>query len=61
MDNIFNWCVEFLIWLAKITGTTYNEINVIIFVIVWPIISIVMLIVIIHQYLKLKKLKKRLP
>jgi len=38
MEKLFNLCVELLVWLAELTSTTYEEINVIIFIIVGPII-----------------------
>jgi hypothetical protein len=39
IDNIFQWCVDFLIWLAGVTGTTYKEINVVIFCVIWPLLT----------------------
>jgi hypothetical protein len=38
MNKIFDVCVKLLEWLADLTGTTYEEINVIIFVILEPIV-----------------------
>jgi len=40
MDIIFNACVEFLLDLAKWTGLTYKEVNVIIFCFAWPVWTI---------------------
>ncbi len=60
MDEIFNLCVDFLVWLARLTGMTYNEINVVIFVIIWPLFSIIMFIIIIIQHKKIIKLKKQI-
>ena len=37
MDVIFDWCVNVLIYWANIFGITYKEINVWVFVIIWPI------------------------
>jgi len=38
IDNIFNWCVDFLIvWAARL-GMTYEEINVYLFVFLTPAI-----------------------
>ena len=58
MEKLFKMCVELLIWLANMTGTTYEEINVIIFIIIGPIIfSLVVLysIFITYKYGRLKK------
>ena len=58
MNELFYWCVELLLWLAYMTGTTYEEINVIIFIIVGPIIFSLLVmysIFITYKYQKLKK------
>lgn len=28
MNELFNSCVEFLVWLAELVGMTYEEINI---------------------------------
>ena len=48
MNEIFDLCVRFLIWLAKLTGTTYKEINVIIFCIMWPAFTLFLIGYVIH-------------
>ena len=58
MDYIFDLCVKILIELAGFTGFTYKEINVIIFCIIWPIITILLFLIIILQQLKIRSLKK---
>jgi len=54
MDNLFDACVELLIWLSNIFGLSYKEINIWIFVIIEPIIFVFMFVWI----LKLKKKSK---
>lgn len=49
MDQIFDWCVNILVSWAGILGITYKEINVWIFVIVWPILTLILLGVIAVQ------------
>ena len=49
MDRIFDWCVNVLVYSAGILGMTYKEINVWVFVIIWPILTIVLMAVIIRQ------------
>jgi hypothetical protein len=34
MDQIFDWCVDILVYWANIFGITYKEINVWVFVII---------------------------
>jgi len=41
IDLIFNFCVELLIEMGKVLGMTYNEINVWLFVVLYPSVFIV--------------------
>ena len=43
MDQIFDWCVNVLIYWAGMFGITYKEINVWVFVIIWPILTIILM------------------
>jgi hypothetical protein len=36
-DQVFNICVDIMSFLGKLTGLTYNEINVVVFCILWPL------------------------
>ena len=60
IDYIFYLCVDILIWLAKITGTSYEFINILIFIIGYPLFNIFLIIIIYWQYKKIKKLNKNL-
>jgi len=57
MDELFDLCVDFLIWLGPYFGLSYKEINIWIFVIIEPIIFILMLMWIIRLKRKLKREK----
>jgi hypothetical protein len=56
MDQIFNWCVNVLVYWAGILGITYKEINVWVFVIIWPILTLAMAAVIIWQARRIHQL-----
>ena len=60
MDTVFDWCVSLLVYLAGIIGITYQEINVWIFVIIWPVLSIFMFALIVMQRARINKLRKDL-
>lgn len=53
IDEIFNFCVYLLYDLAKILGITYEEINVWIFCVIWPILSLVMFAEILRLRMKI--------
>jgi hypothetical protein len=59
MDLIFDWCVNVLIYWANIFGITYKEINVWVFVIIWPILTVLMAMVIFRQWQRIQKLSKQ--
>ena len=41
VDLVFNYCVKLLYDVASIMGISYEEINVWVFCIVWPIATII--------------------
>ncbi len=57
-DQIFDWCVNVLVYWAGVLGITYKEINVWVFVILWPILTIVLIVIIFYQRRMIKKLSK---
>lgn len=44
MHSIFNWCVDVLYKMAYVTGLTYEQINVILFVFLHPAITILLFV-----------------
>ena len=42
-DRIFVLCVIFLLWGGEKLSLTYNQVNVIFFVIIWPIFTLVLI------------------
>ena len=56
IDEVFDWCVRLLVFLAPQFGMTYKEINVWIFVIIWPVITIVLIVWLILQQLRIRRL-----
>ena len=58
IDYLFYLCVDILVWLAKATGTTYEFVNIVIFIIGYPLFVIGLLLIIYFQNKKIKKLIK---
>ena len=52
IDVVFDFCVLLLIDTAKFLGITYEEINVWLFVVIWPLISLVLFAEVIRLRLK---------
>ncbi len=61
MNQIFDWCVNVLVYWANIFGITYKEINVWVFVIIWPILTIVLVVIILRQQQRIRQLSKNSP
>ncbi len=59
VNALFDWCVHTLIVGAHYLGISYNEINIWVFCIIEPIIFILMLVLIIWQWIRLRRLNKR--
>lgn len=58
IDRAFNSCVEILIWMAGLCGISYEAINVIIFCILWPTLTVWMAIMIWRQRIQIHQLKR---
>ena len=61
MDQIFDWCVTVLVYWANRIGITYKEINVWVFVIVWPLFTLILIGIIVAQSRTIRKLFKEKP
>ena len=60
VDFLFNLAVRWLYAWAEFFGITYEEINVWIFVVSWPLSMAVSAVWITHLILKVKRLQRRL-
>ena len=52
IDQTFDFCVKLLIDIANMMGITYEEINVWLFVVIWPLLSLVLFAEVIRQRIK---------
>jgi hypothetical protein len=60
VDAIFDWCVAVLVYFAGMFGITYKEINVWVFVILWPILTLGLVVLLIAQQVRIRRLQRRL-
>jgi len=58
MDQIFAWCVKVLVYWAGIFGITYKELNVWVFVIIWPSLTIILIATILKQRQVIQRLSQ---
>ena len=60
IDNVFDWSVIALVECAKLLGITYEEINVWLFCVVWPLVTLAMVAVIVKLWRENQTLKGQL-
>ena len=58
IDYIFNFCVSLLYDIGDHIGITYEEINVWLFVVIWPLLSLIMFTEIVRLRLKISDQNK---
>ena len=60
IDTVFDLCVLLLVYLAELFGLTYKAINVWIFVILSPILTVVLVGILIWQQRRIRKLLREI-
>ena len=60
IDGLFKLCVIFLVDLAEILGISYEEINIYIFVIIWPCLTLYQTFRILMLRRSIRKLKEEI-
>ena len=58
IDGLFRLCVEFLLWLANMIGVSYNTINIWIFCILWPLVTVALIAAVIWQRMTIRRLTR---
>ena len=60
INYIFYGSVEALVWLARLFGITYQEINVLIFCVGWPLVTLSLMAAIVKLWRNSQALNRRL-
>jgi hypothetical protein len=59
-DEMFDICVEFLRWMASGLGLSYEAVNVWIFCVLWPVVTMALVVLILIQRIKIRALQHEL-
>jgi hypothetical protein len=59
VDHIFDWCVILLVDLARLLGVSYEEINLWVFVVIWPLLTIGLMARLVVLTVRCRRLEKR--
>jgi hypothetical protein len=57
INEIFTAAVSFLNWLAHMTGFSYQAVNVFIFIVIWPIVTLALIASVIVQQRAIRRLR----
>ena len=58
INNLFDWCVYVLIEVAKYTNTTYELVNIVLFVVLMPLVILVQMLINVTLIYRVRKLQK---
>ena len=58
MEVLFNWCCEVMQSLANFIGFTYEEVNVIVFIFLMPMVDIALLLLFVVKYVQYREKKR---
>ena len=56
INAIFDWCVQFLVFWAGRLGISYKAVNVWVFVIIWPVFTLLLIGLVVAQQVKIYQL-----
>ena len=59
IDTIFNFCVRLLYDMANVLGISYEEINVWLFCVIWPFLSLVLFAEVMRLRIKNEQMIKK--
>mgnify|MGYP005633389715 FL=1 len=60
IDTLFKVCVMILVDLADLTGMTYEGINIWIFLIIWPFLTLFLIVWVFYLLFRNRRLKKKI-
>ena len=60
IDKLFDACVWILFQGAKLFGTSYNAINIWVFCVIWPILTLVLVGLVAYLYCALRRARREL-
>jgi len=60
IDGLFRLCVNVLLWLADLFGVSYTTINIWIFCVIWPALTISLMFLVYRQRQKIRGLEREL-
>ena len=60
IEEVFDWCVRVLVFWAGQLGMTYKAINVWVFVVIWPLVTLALIVLVVRQRAQIRGLVREL-
>jgi len=57
IDLLFDDCVRLLLQGAKLLGTSYNAINIWVFCVIWPLLTLLLAAIVLIQFRIIRRMK----
>ena len=58
VGSVYGYCTDFVINIANLLGLSYYEVNALIFVIIWPLLTVALVVLFVVQMVRYRRLKK---
>lgn len=55
--ELYWYCVDFVINAANLTGLTYRDLNAMLFLVVWPVVTVGLVGIVVYQGVILRRLR----
>lgn len=56
---VYAACVDFMLRVAQLTGTTYRDANAAMFFVLWPAVTVILAAVALYQRAQIRRLRGR--
>lgn len=56
---VYAACVDFMLQAARLFGVTYRDANAFMFFVLWPLVSVLLILVVAWQGARLRRLRRR--
>ena len=57
--DLYWYCVDFVIHVANLSGLTYRDVNALLFGVIWPLVTVGLVVAVVYQSRVLRGLRER--
>ncbi len=56
---VYAACVDFMLQAARLFGVTYRDANAFMFFVLWPLVTLALILIVVVQAARLRRLRRR--